>query len=62
MLERNGIEALVDLGGLGTARVVDRGVQGENYAVSIRPEHLKFRSAGEGGNGGAATLDPHSAC
>jgi putative spermidine/putrescine transport system ATP-binding protein len=56
VLERNGIEALVDLGGLGTARVADRGVQGENYAVSIRPEHLKFRSAGECGNGGAATL------
>ena len=56
VLERNGAEALVDLGGLGTARVADRGVEGEKYAVSIRPEHLKFRAAGEAGNGGAATL------
>ena len=56
VLERNGSEALVDLGGLGTARVADRGVEGEKYAVSIRPEHLKFRAAGESGNGGAATL------
>jgi putative spermidine/putrescine transport system ATP-binding protein len=56
VLERNGAVALVDLGGLGTARVADRGVEGEKYAVSIRPEHLKFRAAGEAGNGGAATL------
>ena len=57
VLERNGPEALVDLGCLGTARVPDRGVTGAKYAVSIRPEHLKFRAAGtEGGNGGAARL------
>jgi putative spermidine/putrescine transport system ATP-binding protein len=56
VLERDGLEALVDLGGLGTARVADRGASGENYAVSIRPEHLKFRPAGAGGNGTEATL------
>jgi putative spermidine/putrescine transport system ATP-binding protein len=61
VLERNGTEALVDLGCLGTTRVPDRGVTGGKYAVSIRPEHLKFRAkfgavGTEGANGGAARL------
>ncbi|WP_426977640.1 TOBE domain-containing protein [Pseudarthrobacter sp. O4] len=55
IVERNGDEAVVDLGGLGLARVRDRGADGENYAVSIRPEHLKF-STQAAGNGCAATL------
>lgn len=56
VLERSGTEVLVDLGCLGTARVPDRGVTGGKYALSIRPEHLKFRSSASGGNGGAARL------
>ncbi|XAS68583.1 TOBE domain-containing protein [Micrococcaceae bacterium Sec5.7] len=38
------------------AAVADRGVTGENYAISIRPERLKFRSAAGAENGGEATL------
>ncbi|MEY9774721.1 ABC transporter ATP-binding protein [Arthrobacter sp. MW3 TE3886] len=56
IVERNGEEAVVDLGGLGLAKVRDRGASGENYAVSIRPEHLKFRTRASAGNGCAATL------
>ena len=56
VVERTGEEAVVDLGGLGRARVRDRGAKGENYAVSIRPEHLKFSSAAVAGNGCAAKL------
>jgi putative spermidine/putrescine transport system ATP-binding protein len=56
VVERNGDEAVVDLGGLGRARVRDRGATGTNYAVSIRPEHLKFSSPAVGGNGCAAKL------
>jgi putative spermidine/putrescine transport system ATP-binding protein len=56
VLERNGSESLVDLGPLGTARVRDRGVTGGKYAVSVRPEHLKFRAADTRGNGGTARL------
>ncbi|MET4096387.1 ABC transporter ATP-binding protein [Arthrobacter sp. UYCu712] len=54
--ERNGDHAVVDLGGLGLARVRDRGADGRNYAVSIRPEHLKFSTQAAAGNGCAATL------
>ncbi|HAP89286.1 MAG TPA: polyamine ABC transporter ATP-binding protein [Arthrobacter bacterium] len=57
VLERDGQEVLVDLGCLGTARMPDRGVTGDKYAVSIRPEHLKFRSSATEGNGGAARLE-----
>jgi len=47
---------VVDLGGLGMAKVRDRGASGENYAVSVRPEHLKFRTRATAGNGCAASL------
>ena len=56
IVERNGEEAVVDLGGLGLARVRDRGADGESYAVSIRPEHLKFGTRATAGNGCAAAL------
>lgn len=56
VLERDGNHAVVDLGGLGIARVLDRGAVGANYAVSIRPEHLKFRSTAAAENNGAAAL------
>jgi putative spermidine/putrescine transport system ATP-binding protein len=45
VLERRGDEAVVDMGALGIGRVRDRGVRGEQYAVSIRPEHLRFNHA-----------------
>ncbi|PYI64956.1 polyamine ABC transporter ATP-binding protein [Arthrobacter livingstonensis] len=56
VISRDGEEAVVDLAGLGTGRVRDRGAQGERYAVSIRPEHLKFRAGPDGENGGAGEL------
>ncbi len=56
IIERNGQEAVVDLGGLGLATVRDRGASGDKYAVSIRPEHLKFSTRDAAGNGCAATL------
>ncbi|WP_026556007.1 ABC transporter ATP-binding protein [Arthrobacter sp. 35W] len=56
VLERHGSEAVVDLGGLGIGRVQDRGVVGERYAVSIRPEHLKFRPGAPEENGGTGTM------
>jgi putative spermidine/putrescine transport system ATP-binding protein len=56
IVERNGDHAVVDLGGLGLARVRDRGADGGNYAVSVRPEHLKFSTQAAAGNGCAATL------
>jgi putative spermidine/putrescine transport system ATP-binding protein len=42
VLERTGGVAVVDLGELGIGRVRDRGVKGDQYAVSVRPEHLEF--------------------
>jgi putative spermidine/putrescine transport system ATP-binding protein len=56
VLERKDGEAVVDLGGLGLGRVRDRGVTGEKYAVSIRPEHLKFSPEAIPDNCGRATL------
>lgn len=56
VLERDGNLAVVDLGSLGVGRVRDRGAQGEKYAVSIRPEHLKFRTAPVAENGGTGEL------
>ncbi|MHA7221992.1 ABC transporter ATP-binding protein [Arthrobacter sp. RHLT1-20] len=56
IVERDGAEAVVDLGGLGLAKVRDRGASGEKYAVSIRPEHLKFSPRAAAPNGCAATL------
>ncbi|MET3709043.1 ABC-type Fe3+/spermidine/putrescine transport system ATPase subunit [Arthrobacter sp. UYEF6] len=56
VLERKDGEALVDLGGLGLGRVRDRGVTGEKYAVSIRPENLKFGSEASTDNCGKASL------
>ena len=46
----------MDLGGLGLAKVRDRGASGENHAVSIRPEHLKFKTRATAENGCAAAL------
>jgi putative spermidine/putrescine transport system ATP-binding protein len=42
VLERAGGVAVVDFGELGIGRVRDRGVKGDKYAVSIRPEDLEF--------------------
>jgi putative spermidine/putrescine transport system ATP-binding protein len=56
IVERDGEQAVVEMEGLGLARVRDRGAAGESYAVSIRPEHLKFSTEPAAGNGYAATL------
>jgi putative spermidine/putrescine transport system ATP-binding protein len=56
VISREGDEAIVDLGVFGTGRVRDRGAQGERYAVSIRPEHLKFRTGAAQENGGTGEL------
>jgi putative spermidine/putrescine transport system ATP-binding protein len=56
VLERNGREATVDLGGLGVARVRDQGAMGADYAVSIRPEHLKLSSTPPAGGGSVAVI------
>lgn len=56
IIERDGEQAVVDMEGLGRARVRDRGATGESYAVSIRPEHLKFSTEPAAGNGYPATL------
>ncbi|WP_406002479.1 ABC transporter ATP-binding protein [Streptomyces sp. NBC_00829] len=45
VLERRGGVAVVDLGAWGVGRVLDRGAEGDAYAVSIRPEHLRFVDA-----------------
>ncbi|KPI20887.1 Polyamine-transporting ATPase [Actinobacteria bacterium OK006] len=45
VLERKDGEAVVDLGTWGVGRVRDRGAKGDAYAVSIRPEHLRFVGA-----------------
>ncbi|GGO97938.1 ABC transporter ATP-binding protein [Wenjunlia tyrosinilytica] len=45
VLERKDGVAVVDLGSWGVGRVRDLGARGDTYAVSIRPEHLRFVDA-----------------
>ncbi|MEU9206981.1 ABC transporter ATP-binding protein [Streptomyces sp. NPDC048415] len=56
VLERKDGEAVVDLGAWGVGRVRDRGAKGEAYAVSIRPEHLRFVDADRTENRGSGRV------
>ncbi|MET7620375.1 ABC transporter ATP-binding protein [Streptomyces sp. NPDC005408] len=56
VLERKDGMAVVDLGAWGVGRVRDRGVDGDAYAVSVRPEHLRFVDAGRTENGGTGRI------